>query len=54
MCGKCLWIVAVASLTAGGTLLGGDAKKAGAADLKKIQGTWRFVKQVMEALLHRG
>jgi uncharacterized protein (TIGR03067 family) len=48
MRGKCLWIVAVASLVAGGTLLGGDEKTAGALELKKIQGTWKFTSQEME------
>jgi uncharacterized protein (TIGR03067 family) len=47
MRGKCLCVVAVASLTAGGTLLGGG-KGAGENELKKLQGTWRFVSQEKE------
>jgi uncharacterized protein (TIGR03067 family) len=33
------------SFALGGTLPGGDAKKANEAELKKIQGTWRFIAQ---------
>jgi uncharacterized protein (TIGR03067 family) len=42
MRGTCLSIVALALLAAGAPLLGGN-KDSGASDLKKIQGTWRFV-----------
>jgi len=42
---KGLCFVAVVSLVSGGALLGGDAKETGEKDLKKIQGTWRFVSQ---------
>ncbi len=48
MRGKCLGLVTVALLAAGGTLLGGDAKKGSTAELKKIQGTWRFTAEVMD------
>jgi uncharacterized protein (TIGR03067 family) len=48
MRGKCLWIVAIASLAAGGTSLGGAGKEAGEQELKRIQGTWKFVSQEME------
>src|SRR5262249_37232968 len=48
MRGKCLWVVVVASLAAGGTLQGGGGKDAGADVLRKIQGTWQFVAQEME------
>jgi uncharacterized protein (TIGR03067 family) len=44
MRGKCFGIVVIASLAAGGPLLGGAGKE-GEADLKKIQGTWQFVSQ---------
>jgi uncharacterized protein (TIGR03067 family) len=48
MRGKCLWVVAVVSLAAVGTLPGGEGTKAGKAVLKKIQGTWRFTKSVKD------
>ena len=47
MFGKRLGVVAVALLVAGGTLLGGG-NEAGEKDLKKIQGTWKFISQEME------
>jgi uncharacterized protein (TIGR03067 family) len=45
---KCLWVVVVASLAAGGALQGGGGKDAGEAILKKIQGTWKFTSQEMD------
>jgi uncharacterized protein (TIGR03067 family) len=45
---KCLWLVAVALLAAGGTLPGGDAKQGGTAVLMQIQGTWRFTDHEMD------
>lgn len=46
MFAKHLGVLVVASLVATGSLLGGDAKKdkkdLGAAELKKVQGTWKF------------
>src|SRR5947208_6786 len=44
MNGKCLGFVAIvfALVVGSGALLGGDAKDAGKADLKKMQGTWKF------------
>src|SRR5262245_9754138 len=40
----CLCVFAIALLAAGGTALGGGDKD----DLKKIQGTWKFVSQEMD------
>jgi len=48
MRGKCLCVAAIALLVAGGTLHGGGGDEAGEKDLKKIQGTWKFVSQEME------
>jgi len=48
MRGKCLWVVAIASLAAGGTLQGVDGEDNGKDVLKKIQGTWKFVSQEIE------
>src|SRR5205823_7414619 len=48
MRGKCLWVVVLAALAAGGTLQGGDVKDTGEDVLKKIQGTWKFVSQEAE------
>ncbi|HYT93395.1 MAG TPA: TIGR03067 domain-containing protein [Gemmataceae bacterium] len=43
MRGTILWIVAIASLAAGGPSPAGGGKETGEDVLKKIQGTWRFV-----------
>jgi uncharacterized protein (TIGR03067 family) len=48
MRGKCLWVIVVASLAAGGTVQGKAGKDAGEDVLKKIQGTWKFVSQEVE------
>src|SRR5262245_61321683 len=48
MRGKCLGVVVVASLAAGGSLQGGGEKDADEDVLKKIQGTWKFVSQETE------
>jgi uncharacterized protein (TIGR03067 family) len=48
MRGKCLWVVVIAALAAGGTVRSGGGKEAGEDVLKKIQGTWTFVSQEME------
>jgi uncharacterized protein (TIGR03067 family) len=48
MRGKCLWVIVVASLAAGGTVQGKAEKDAGEDVLKKIQGTWKFVSQEVE------
>jgi uncharacterized protein (TIGR03067 family) len=48
MCEKCLGLVVIAWLAASGSLLGGGGKEAGEKELKKIQGTWRFIFQEME------
>ena len=48
MRGKCLWVVVVASLAAGGTSRGEGEKGAGEDVLKEIQGTWKFVSQEMD------
>jgi uncharacterized protein (TIGR03067 family) len=48
MRGKSLWIVAVALLVAGSSLLGGGRKEADEDVLKKLQGTWQFVAQEMD------
>jgi uncharacterized protein (TIGR03067 family) len=47
MCGKCLCVVVIASLAAGGSSLGAGGKEAGENELKKIQGTWKFVSHEM-------
>ena len=46
MRGTCLCFLVIASLAAGGTLLGDD-KDAGENELKKLQGTWQFVSHEM-------
>src|SRR5262249_49561968 len=48
MRGKCLWVIVVASLAAGGTVQGKAGKNAGEDVLKKIQGIWKFVSQEVE------
>jgi uncharacterized protein (TIGR03067 family) len=48
MRGKCLWVVALASLAAGGTSQGENRKDAGEDFLKNIQGTWKFVSQEVD------
>ena len=45
---KCLGVVVVAGLVSGGALSAGDGKDAGDKELKKIQGTWKFVSQSMD------
>jgi uncharacterized protein (TIGR03067 family) len=42
---KCLWVVVLAALAAGGTSPGDERKDAGGDVLKQIQGTWKFVSQ---------
>jgi uncharacterized protein (TIGR03067 family) len=48
MRGTYLCVVVVVAFTAGRTLHGGDGKDLGAADLKKLQGTWQFTAQEMD------
>src|SRR5215467_12354540 len=48
MLSKCLWVVAIASLAAGGNSRGGDEAENGKDVLKKIQGTWKFVSQEID------
>ena len=42
---KCLWVVVVGSLLAGGILQSAVGKDTGDDVLKNIQGTWKFVSQ---------
>jgi len=45
---QCLSVVALAAIVTGGALLAGEGKEAGDKELKKLQGTWKFISKEMD------